>query len=233
LPVVKGDSASGPTGGGTSRGYACTRLVPAAQGGLPPTPIRGPASALREYAIRRISFWIERVPPTCPASTPDPVTAWMAVTGSGVSPRQATFEAPALPANRRSRRQPPGRTRDSTPLSENYTPIPSPVPARLRKATPRTSLVRAAAWSSNALPTALGPTAPQIRAPASHTGRRWRSPVANAVVRTGDSARVHPWRTSSPTPSKSSSAAYDVKPHAVPLAHHPGDAVVRRAQRDS
>jgi hypothetical protein len=99
------------------------------------------------YAIRRISFLIERVPPTCPASTPDPVTAWMAVAGSGVSPRQATFEAPALPANRRSRRPPPGRTRDSTPLSENYTPIPSPVPApaRLREATPRTSLVRAAA----------------------------------------------------------------------------------------
>jgi len=54
---------------------------------------------------------IERVPPTCPASTPDPVTARMAVTGSGVSPRQATLEAPVLPANRRSRRQPPGRRR--------------------------------------------------------------------------------------------------------------------------
>jgi len=61
---------------------------------------------------------IERVPLTCPASTPDPVTAWMAVAGSGVSPRQATLEAPVLPANRRKRRQPPGRTRDSMPLSE-------------------------------------------------------------------------------------------------------------------
>jgi len=64
------------------------------------------------------SLLIERAPPTCPASTPDPVTAWMAVTGSGVSPRQATLEAPVLPANRRKRRQPPGRTRDSMPLSE-------------------------------------------------------------------------------------------------------------------
>ena len=118
LPAVTGDSASGRTGGGTSRGYACTRLVPAAQGGLPPTLIRGRSSALRGYAIRRISFLIERVPPTCPASTPDPVTAWMAVAGSGVIPRKATLEAPVLPANRRKRRQPPGRTRDSMPLSE-------------------------------------------------------------------------------------------------------------------
>ena len=50
----------------------------------------------------------------------------MAVVGSGVIPRKATLEVPVLPANRRSRRQPPGRTRDSIPLSENHTPIPSP-----------------------------------------------------------------------------------------------------------
>jgi len=57
--------------------------------------------------LKKLALLIERVPPTCPASTPDPVTAWMAVAGSGVSPRQATFEAPALPAKPRSRRQPP------------------------------------------------------------------------------------------------------------------------------
>jgi hypothetical protein len=69
---------------------------------------------------------IERVLPTGPASTPDPVPAWMAGAGSGVIPRKATLEPPVLPANRRSRRQPPGRTRDSIPLSENHAPIPPP-----------------------------------------------------------------------------------------------------------
>ena len=45
---------------------------------------------------------IERVPPTGPASTPAPVTAWMAVAGAGVIPRKATLEAPVLPANRQA-----------------------------------------------------------------------------------------------------------------------------------
>jgi hypothetical protein len=44
----------------------------------------------------------------------------------------------------------------------------------------------------------------------------------------------HPsWRTSSPTPFESSSAASDLKPRSVPLAHHPGYAAVRRARQDS
>ena len=49
---------------------------------------------------------IERVPPTRTSSTPDPVTAWMAVTGSGVSPRQATLGARARRAGRYRRRLP-------------------------------------------------------------------------------------------------------------------------------
>src|SRR5690349_11211164 len=98
-------------------------------------------------------------PPTCPAQTPDPVTAWMAVAGSGVSPRQATMEAPVLPANRHRRRQPPDRTRESMPLSEKRTPIPSPDSGAgpAARGTLRTTL---AASSSNALSAALRPAAP-------------------------------------------------------------------------
>jgi len=46
-----------------------------------------------------------------PSYKPDPVTARMAVAGSGLIPRKATLEPPMLPANRGSPRQPPGRMR--------------------------------------------------------------------------------------------------------------------------
>ena len=36
-------------------------------------------------------------PSTCPASTPAPVTAWMAVAGAGVILRKATLDALLLP----------------------------------------------------------------------------------------------------------------------------------------
>jgi hypothetical protein len=65
-----------------------------------------------------LSEWF---PPTWTASSPDPVTAWMAVAGSGLLPRKATLEAPTLPASRRQRRLPRSRTRPSAPLSENTT----------------------------------------------------------------------------------------------------------------
>ena len=61
---------------------------------------------------------IERSPSTCPASTPDPVTAWMAVAGSGVIPRKATSAARIRLAHRGSRCRPTNRTRVASPLSE-------------------------------------------------------------------------------------------------------------------
>jgi len=57
-----------------------------------------------------------RQPPTGPASTPDPVPAWMAGAGSGVSPRQATVEARTRPAAAGRHRLPPDRTRGSIPI---------------------------------------------------------------------------------------------------------------------
>ena len=124
----------------------------------------------------------------------------MAVVGSGVIPRKATLEAPVLPANRRSSRQPPGRTRASMPLTENHTSIrpPNSGPGPLfesRRPGPRSCgryfvLERA--------PCGAGPTAPQTPRSASRPGRHWRSPHANAVVREGDSARLHPWHRHSP-----------------------------------
>jgi len=62
---------------------------------------------------------IVRFPPTGTASSPDPVTAWMAVAGSGLLPPKATLEALILPANRDNGRMPRSRTRVSTPLPEN------------------------------------------------------------------------------------------------------------------
>jgi len=55
--------------------------------------------------------------PICPASTPDLVTAWMAVAKSGVIPRKATLEAPMLPANYGKRRRRTSRTRPAAPSS--------------------------------------------------------------------------------------------------------------------
>ena len=56
--------------------------------------------------------------PVRPASTPDLATAWMAVVKSGVSPRQATLEAPMLPAHCGKRRRPTSRTSPAAPSSE-------------------------------------------------------------------------------------------------------------------
>jgi len=44
----------------------------------------------------------ERSPSAYPSYKSDPVTAWMAVAGSGLIPRKATFEPLILPANRSS-----------------------------------------------------------------------------------------------------------------------------------
>ena len=44
----------------------------------------------------------QRSPSAYPSYKPDPVTAWMAVAGSGLIPRKATSEPPILPANRSS-----------------------------------------------------------------------------------------------------------------------------------
>ena len=57
----------------------------------------------------------ERSPSGYPSYKPDPVTAWMAVAGSGVIPRKATSELPRLPANRGKRRFPrrPDEGRDA------------------------------------------------------------------------------------------------------------------------
>jgi hypothetical protein len=60
-----------------------------------------------------------------PSYKPDPVTAWMAVDGSGLIPRKATLELPRLPANRGKRRFPRSRTRLATPLSENASQLPN------------------------------------------------------------------------------------------------------------
>jgi hypothetical protein len=139
---------------------------------------------------------IERVLPTGPASTPDPVPAWMAGAGSGVIPRKATLEPPVLPANRRSRRQPPGRTRDSIPLSENHAPIPPPDSG----AGPACERQRPEPRSCQPLPrrrtrSLRRSNRPLLRCagPPRDTGRRCRSPLANAVVRAADSARLDPW----------------------------------------
>src|ERR1700760_389350 len=78
----------------------------------------------------------------------------------------------------------------------------APVLPANREATPPTALVPAAASSSNALPAALRPPAPQIRRSASQHRPPLRSLLANAVVRAGDSPRLQPWRTRSLTPDQ-------------------------------
>ncbi len=56
--------------------------------------------------------------PVRPAPTPDLATAWMAVVKSGVRPRQATLEAPMLPAHHGARRRLTSRTSPAAPSSE-------------------------------------------------------------------------------------------------------------------
>jgi len=55
-PVFTGDLASAPTTAGASRGYACTRLVPAPQAWMPRPPTPRSSSSLRGYAIPKMSF---------------------------------------------------------------------------------------------------------------------------------------------------------------------------------
>jgi hypothetical protein len=66
----------------------------------------------------------ERSPSADPSYKPDPVTAWMAVAGSGLIPRKATLELPRLPANRATRRLPRSRTRAAIPRSERASLLP-------------------------------------------------------------------------------------------------------------
>ncbi len=113
-PVFRGDSASAPPVAGAPRGYACTRAVQRVRPDAPGAdPVNHPA--LRGYAIQMMCFVIERVPR--PAQHRRRI---------GRNPAEGDVGSAVLPANRRSRRQPPGRTRDSIPLSENHTPIQSP-----------------------------------------------------------------------------------------------------------
>jgi len=126
-------------------------------------PVNRPG--LRGYAIQMTCFVIERVAGPAQHRRPVRRRAGWRLLDRAVIPRKATLEAPVLPANRRSRRQPPRPDEGlNTALGE---PHPDPITglrhrAPLREATPRTALVRAATSSSNALPAALGPTAPQI-----------------------------------------------------------------------
>ena len=114
------------------------------------------------------------------------------------------MEARVLPANRRSRRQPPGRTRDSIPLSENHTPIPSPDSGagplcERRRPEPRSCgpLLRRRTRSLRRSDRPLLRYAGLAR----DTCRRWRSPQGNAVARAGDSARPDPTRGIAITPA--------------------------------
>jgi len=86
--------------------------------------------------------------PTCPASTSDLATAWMAVVKSEVRPRQATFEMPMLPAHRGKPRRPTGRTRPAAPVlgektllflagEQERSPAPGPCSSRPRDHLPR------------------------------------------------------------------------------------------------
>jgi hypothetical protein len=71
------------------------------------------SSAPRGYAFRMSVLMIERFPPTCPAWTPGPATAGMAVAGSGVGPLQATSGAMVLPVGRRKRQYSVGAVADA------------------------------------------------------------------------------------------------------------------------
>ena len=127
----------------------------------------------------------------------------MAVVESGVIPRKATLEAPVLPANRRKRRRPPGRTRESIPLSENHTPIPSPdrrARSRGRRPAPRSCrpLLRRRTRSlrrSNRLPS-------DARAPAGAEDRHW-------PMRWSGRPTPHAWiRGIAVTPSRDTGIAF-------------------------
>ena len=93
--------------------------------------------------------------------------------------------------------------------------------ARVARAAPR---VVAIFPSGGAAPRAAG-RLPAAAGCAERTVRR--SPAVTAAWPT---QLLQPWQTSSPTPYESNSAASDVEPRAVRLAHHPGHAAVRRAR---
>src|SRR5437660_11935879 len=65
------------------------RRGPARRGGQPLTLFL----AARLTRSGEFPFLVRASPPTCPASTPAPVTAWTAVAGAGVIPRTAPLEA--------------------------------------------------------------------------------------------------------------------------------------------
>jgi len=139
----------------------------------------GPAGPSVQTGLLRV----ERFPPTWKSSTPDPVTAWMAVAGSGVSPRQATFEARARPAGRYRRRLPPDRTS-----------------ASIRILGEQTSVRDGADWSCGAAvsPVASRRSASTVRCPSRimHSLRRSsRRPFARDAVR----AKEHQSRPVRPT----------------------------------
>jgi hypothetical protein len=124
----------------------------------------------------------------------------MAIAGSGVIPRKATLEAPVLPANRRSRRQPTDRTRDSIPLSENN--APGPVSRRRtqraysREPIPRTVFLQPATslpkTRSLRRPARRSSSQTQIRlATPAGSGGRFSPLESSGPV---DCARLHPWR---------------------------------------
>jgi len=130
-----------------------------------------------------LSEWFPR---TWAASSPDPVTAWMAVAGSGVLPRKATLEASILPASRRQRRLPPSRTRPSTPaVGEHHRARPS-----LRK--PRAHLLPTPAAVSSTASSRLPAASPAHLC--TDTRRFARDPAAATCARR--SSRWHrPWRS--------------------------------------
>ena len=92
-------------------------------------PVARPTAGqpVSSHAVVEGHLMFVRQSPTGPATTPDPVPAWMAGAGSGVSPRQATVEARTRHAADGRHRLPPDRTRGSIPiLGERSAAPPSP-----------------------------------------------------------------------------------------------------------
>ena len=103
-----------------------------AQGAVAPALLAAPqvicvrlAPRARVGEFRPEKVFQRGIPSAYPSYKPDPVTAWMAVTGSGLIPRKATLELSMLPANHPTRRLPRSRTRVATPLSERASLLPT------------------------------------------------------------------------------------------------------------
>lgn len=73
-----------------------------------------------DLAAVLLLFLFDRFFSSSAASTPGPVTAWRGVTGPGVPPLEAAWEALVLPADRCCRRLLAGRTRAAAALSEEH-----------------------------------------------------------------------------------------------------------------